>query len=107
MPEFFATKCIICEKLYGHPIPVCRKCGSEKFRYRSIDGDGTVYASTIIRVPGVNHQGDEPFEVCLVSLNKNLRVTARIKDSPGLEPGDAVTYIGSRDGSFWFKLAKK
>lgn len=106
-PSFPAERCRDCDVRYGHPVYVCRECGSEELEDASVEGSGTVYARTTIRVPGSDHQGEEPFEVAVVDVGEEdtVRVTARIEGNPGLEPGDRVTYVDRRDGAFYFRPA--
>lgn len=90
---------------YGHTAYVCRDCGSEGFEEVSVAGSGTVYARTTIRVPGSDHQGEEPFEVAVVDVggDDSVRVTARVEDNPGLGPEDPVEFVERRDGVFYFR----
>ncbi|MFC6732089.1 MULTISPECIES: Zn-ribbon domain-containing OB-fold protein [unclassified Haladaptatus] len=105
MPAFPATACADCGEVYGFPVVACRACGGESFEVNELPGEGTVYARTTIRVPGADHQGQEPFEVCVVDVADAVRVTARILDNPGLEPDDAVQFVEERDGVFFFEAA--
>ncbi|WP_332898445.1 Zn-ribbon domain-containing OB-fold protein [Haladaptatus sp. CMSO5] len=105
MPAFPATECADCGELYGFPVVACRACGSESFEAHDVVGSGTVYARTTIRVPGADHQGQEPFEVCVVDLAADIRITARVLDNPGLSPGDSVQFVEARDGVFFFEAA--
>lgn len=106
-PKFTALRCTDCGELYGHCVSVCRDCGCETLDNALLDGSGTVYARTTIRVPGSDHQGEEPFEVCVIDVGgeKRVRVTARVDDNPGLGPGDPVAFIERRDGAFHFRAA--
>lgn len=99
--------CADCEAVYGHRPTVCRECGSETFEDHDLSGRGRVYASTIIRVPGSDHQGQEPFTVALVDVGEDpsVRVTARVKSEERPDPGTSVEYLGQRRDAFWFQLA--
>ncbi|WP_338727882.1 OB-fold domain-containing protein [Haladaptatus sp. DJG-WS-42] len=105
MPAFPATECADCGELYGFPVVACRDCGCESFETRELDGSGIVYARTTIRVPGADHQGQEPFEVCVVDLADDIRITARVLDNPELGPDDSVQFVEARDGVFFFEAA--
>ncbi len=102
---FPASRCSECDTLYGHHVYACRECSSESIELAPIEGSGTVYARTTIRVPGSDHQGQEPFEVAIVDVGheETVRVTARITDNPELEPGDPVAFLEERDGAFFFE----
>lgn len=84
---------------------VCRECSTETLTEISLEGEGTVYARTTIRVPGSDHQGEEPFEVAVIDVGSDMsvRVTARVENNPELKPGDSVEFIERRDGVFYFE----
>lgn len=103
MSEFPAVRCSDCGALYGHPAPACRECGSETFEEHPVAGEGAVYASTVIRVPGADHQGEEPFEVILVDLPEGIRVTGRIEGVADLSLGDEVVFQAEQEGTFFFE----
>lgn len=71
-----------------------------------ISGHGTVYATTTIRVPGAEFQGDEPYEVCVVDVGtaESVRVTARLTDGKKPTLGDEVKFVEQQDGVFYFKI---
>lgn len=102
---FTAKRCTECGAIYGHPPTVCRECGCEQFEECELPKVGRIYASTIIRVPGSDHQGQEPFTVGVVIIGEDppVRVTARIKSNERLSPDESVEFIGSDDGVFWFR----
>jgi uncharacterized OB-fold protein len=102
---FPASRCVECSALYGHSVYACRECSSESIEPSPIDGVGTVYARTTVRVPGADHQGAEPFEVAVVDVGdeETVRVTARITGNPKLEPGDPVVFLERREGTFYFE----
>lgn len=70
-----------------------------------ISGRGTVYATTTIRVPSTEFNGEEPYEVCLIDVgtDETIRVTARFTDRKELEPGDEVQFVEQRNGTFYFE----
>lgn len=102
--RFTAYRCTDCSELYGRSPAACRECGSERFDAEALSGLGRVYASTVIRVPGSDHQGQEPFVVGLVDVgdDETLRVTARIEEERRLRPETPVAFVESRDGTFVF-----
>jgi uncharacterized protein len=104
-PAFPATTCDACGARYGNPVSVCRECLSEELSATPIDGTGTVYARTTIRVPGSDHRGQEPFDVALVDVGSDdpIRVTARLVGDSGPEPGDAVRFVERRQGVDYFE----
>ena len=107
-PEFPARACVDCGTRYGHEPSVCRECGAETFETEQLHGSARLYASTTIRVPGSDHQGQEPFVVGLVDVGDAVRVTARIEgvetdERP--EPDSPLEYVERRDGTFHFRPA--
>lgn len=102
---FPVSRCTECGELYGHSVYACRKCSSESLAEESIDGDGIVYARTTIRVPGSDHQGQEPFEMAIVDVGsgETVRVTGRVLGTPELGPGDPVAFSERREGTFYFE----
>ena len=110
-PEFPARACADCGTLYGHEPSVCRECGAESLEPRPLDGSARLYASTVIRVPGSDHQGQEPFVVGLVDVAGTVRVTARVEGVDGLENGERpapdapLEYVGEREDAFYFRPA--
>jgi uncharacterized OB-fold protein len=105
VPAFPASKCPECSALYGHPVHACRVCLSESIEPSPIDGHGTVYARTTIRIPGSDHRNEAPFEVAIVDVGRDetVRVTARILGNPETGPGDPVAFLERRDGAFYFE----
>jgi uncharacterized OB-fold protein len=107
-PEFPARACADCGEPYGHEPSVCRECGAEAFETESLPGAARLYASTVIRVPGSDHRGQEPFVVGLVDVGNAVRVTARIEGAEADErpaPDSPLEYVGRRDGTFYFRPA--
>jgi uncharacterized protein len=104
-PAFPATTCDACRACYGHRVSVCRECLNEELSATPIDGTGTVYARTTIRVPGSDHRDQEPFDVALVDVGADnpVRVTARLVGDPGPEPGDPVRFVERRRGVDYFE----
>lgn len=105
VPAFPIQACQECGTAYGHEVYVCRECQADRLQETTTDGAGTVYARTTIRVPGSNEQGEEPFEVATIDVGTvpTVRVTARVLDNPGLEPGDEVVYVEQQDGTAYFE----
>ena len=101
---FTAYRCDDCGQLYSRCPATCRECGSERFATEKLSGQGRLYASTVIRVPGSDHRGEEPFVVGLVDVGDDeiVRVTARIEGERRLPPDTTVTFVASRDGTFVF-----
>ena len=104
-PEFPARACADCGERYGHEPSVCRECGAETFEDHPLPGSARLYASTVIRVPGSDHRGQEPFVVGLVDVADTVRVTARIEADERPEPDTPLEYVERREGAFHFRPA--
>jgi len=102
--RFTAYRCADCGELYGRSPAACRSCGNERFDAEALSGRGHLYASTVVRVPGSDHQGQEPFVVGLVDVGEgeSIRVTARIEGERRLRPDAPVEFVEARDGTFVF-----
>ena len=106
--EFPARACTECGELYGHEPSVCRACGAETFETEPLSGAARLYASTVIRVPGSDHRGQEPFVVGLVDVADAVRVTARVEGVEGEErpePDSPLEFVERREGTFYFRPA--
>lgn len=97
--------CSDCESVYGHPPRVCRECGSETFEDETRSPRSQVYASTVVRVPGADHQGEEPFTVALIDIDgpQRVRITGRIDGEERLPPGSEVVYLRREGETYWFR----
>lgn len=102
---FPARRCPDCGAMFGHPPAACRACGEETLETVELTGPGRLYASTVIRVPGADNQGEEPYRVGLVDIGANdvVRVTARIEGDADPDPEAPVEFVGRRDGAFVFR----
>ena len=72
----------------------------------TISGQGAVYATTTIRVPSTEFEGDAPYEVILVDVgtDESVRVTARLTDREDVAPGDEVQFVEQRNETFYFEI---
>lgn len=111
-PEPFpARRCVDCGSLFGHPPAACRSCGGESLETIELSGRGRLYASTVIRVPGADNQGEEPYRVGIVDVGGRdedvVRVTAQVESDVDLDldPETAVGFVGKREGTFVFRPA--
>jgi len=101
---FTAYRCADCEELYGRAPAACRACGSETFDAAELSGRGRLYSSTVVRVPGSDHQGQEPFVVGIVDVGdeETVRVTARLEGECRYDPDSPVAFVESREDTFVF-----
>lgn len=74
-----------------YPRPVSIYTGSRNLEWREVSGRGTIYACTVIRVPGPGLDGRLPLPVVTVELDEGVRILGNIV---GADP-DSVR-IGGR-----------
>lgn len=64
---------------YQHiPRPVSIYTGSRNIEWREASGRGTIYARTVIRVPGAGVAGRLPLVAAIVELEEGVRIIANI-----------------------------
>ena len=86
--RFEIQKCCDCARHFFYPRQLCPHCGSERFRWITPSGLGTVYATTTVRIdsdPALHR------DITLIDLAEGVRVMSRVGDLP---PGTAR--IGQR-----------
>jgi uncharacterized OB-fold protein len=74
--------------------------GSRNLEWREVSGNGTIYACTVIRVPGPGLEGRLPLSVATVELDEGVRILGNILD---VDP-DKVA-IGQRVAVAWDRLS--
>jgi uncharacterized protein len=100
------VECRQCQAVGFPPQYVCRKCGASEFHEKEIPGIGTVYTHTTIRVAPEAYRDQAPYDIAIVELKPDLRISARIiTDQAGaVHIGDKVTFQRVDDQGYWFKL---
>ena len=79
-----------------YPRPVSLATGSRNLEWRAVSGKGTIYAVTIVRVPGPGLEGRLPLIVATITLDEGVRIIANILDA-----GAATATIGARVVLAW------
>ena len=64
----------------------------------------TVYTETVVHLAPPAFAADAPYQVVIVTLDDNTRVTGRV-DGPHLEIGDTVVAAEPRQGVPYFRKA--
>lgn len=82
-----------------YPRPVSIYTGSRNLGWREVSGKGTIYACTVIRVPGPGLDGRLPLSVATVELDEGVRILGNILD---VDPGKVA--IGQRVELAWDRL---
>ncbi len=83
-----------------YPRPVSIYTGSRNLEWRTVSGNGVVYAKTVVNIAGPGLDGRLPLTVVTVDLDDGARILGNVLDA---EP-DAVR-IGSRVEIAWDHLA--
>ena len=82
-----------------YPRPVSIFTGSRNLEWREVSGKGTIYACTVIRVPGPGLEGRLPLSVVTVELDEGVRILGNIL---GSDPEKVA--IGQRVELAWDRL---
>jgi uncharacterized protein len=100
------VQCKKCLSMGFAPIYVCRNCGSIDLQDARTPGIGNIYTHTTIRIAPDAFRDQVPYDICIVELKPDLRVTARVKVSEAgrLKIGDRVVYEKIDENGYWFKL---
>jgi uncharacterized protein len=69
-----------CGKAIFYPRTFCPACGGSDLTWEVSAGEGTVYATTSMAVPG-----GQPYNVCLIDLDEGFRMMSRIDGIPSRE----------------------
>lgn len=102
------VECPSCGKAAVPPEYVCRKCGQTELRDIAVAGNGTIYTFTTIRIAPEAYRDQAPYDIAVVELDPELRVTARIVPGGSEAPltiGQAVTFDHVDEAGYWFAPA--
>lgn len=83
-----------------YPRPVSIYTGSRNLEWRQVSGKGTIYACTVIRVPGPGLEGRLPLPVATVLLDEGVRILGNI-----LNVDPETVAIGQRVELTWDRLS--
>jgi hypothetical protein len=61
-----------------YPRPVSLFTGKRNLEWREVSGKGSIYAVTVMRVPGLGYGGKPPYVVATIELEEGVRIIARI-----------------------------
>jgi uncharacterized OB-fold protein len=78
------------------PRPVSLATGSRNLQWREVSGNGSVYAVTALRTPGLGADGRLPCVLALIELEEGVRILGNL---PASSPGDVR--IGDRVKLSW------
>lgn len=78
-----AQQCSACGNLRRYLTPVCPRCASTDYTWRTLSGYGTVYTYTVSYRALTDEWRDEmPIVVALVDLEEGIRQMANIVETP-------------------------
>lgn len=69
--------CPACRQALFFPRQFCPHCLGDGLAWITPTGEGTVYATTTVRV-----KQDEPYNVCVVELDEGVRLMSRVDSVP-------------------------
>lgn len=94
--ELLLQYCPESGRFQHYPRPVSIYTGSRNLEWRKVTGNGTIYASTTVRVPGPGLEGRLPLSVVTVELDEGVRILGNVLDT---DPADVA--IGQRVELAW------
>ena len=100
------VKCSTCNTVGIPPQYVCGKCGDTHFIEAEISGKTRIYTYTTMRVAPEAFQAQAPYDIAIVDLPHDLRVTARIekKEDEKIYIGCEVSFERMEENLYWFKI---
>jgi uncharacterized OB-fold protein len=91
--------CTEAKKFQYYPRPVSIYTGRRTLEWREVSGKGSIYAFTVVRIPGPGLEGRLPLCVVTVELDEGVRMIANVLDCA---PEDLA--IGKRVKLAWDRL---
>ena len=93
--------CTEAKKFQHYPKPVSIFTGRRTLEWREVSGKGSIYAFTVVRIPGPGLEGRLPLCVATVELDEGVRMIANIVDC-----APEQLSIGARVTLAWDTLAE-
>lgn len=76
--------CTEAKRFQHYPRPVSLYTGRRTLEWREVSGLGTIYACTVVRIPGPGVEGRIPLCVATVELDEGVRIIANVlRCAPG------------------------
>jgi uncharacterized OB-fold protein len=94
--------CRECRHAQFYPRALCAGCGGVDLEWRRSQGEGRVYAVTVVeRAPSAAFRADVPYVIVLVDLDEGFRMMANVVGDDRLEAaiGDRVRVVFERRGA--------
>ena len=70
--------CTSAQRFQHYPKPVSGFTGRRTLEWREVAGTGTIYACTVVRIPGPGVEGRIPLCVATVELDEGVRIIANV-----------------------------
>lgn len=105
--EIAVLKCKSCKKLFIPPKYICPECAHDVLEEVNISGNGKVYTHTTIRVPPTAYKDSPPYDLAIIELQEDLRVTARMAydEKKEIAIENPVSFAGTDEQGNWvFRL---
>jgi uncharacterized OB-fold protein len=76
-------RCEACGEFHFYPRPVCPHCGTARFAWADVSGNGTVYSFTVVqRAPSPAFADMVPYVVAIVALDEGPHLMSNIVGCP-------------------------
>ena len=72
--------CTVAKRFQHYPKPVSGFTGKRTLEWRQVKGSGSIYACTVVRIPGPGVEGRIPLCVATVELDEGVRIIANVLD---------------------------
>lgn len=92
--------CLTSNRFQHFPRPLSLFTGIRNLEWREVSGNGTVYAHTTLRTPGLGADGRLPLVLATIELDEGVRILGNILN---VQPGEVK--IGARVRVTWDKLS--
>ncbi len=74
--KVYATKCKKCGQLHFPPVADCGSCGSSKFNWKELNGDGEIITFTKVHVKPASFKNELDYIVSIAKLKEGVNVLA-------------------------------
>lgn len=104
MNESMKMKIIECKDCHftsPPPFPLCPSCGSENFLEKQIDGSGSIFTYTIVRMGFGELEKNVPYVLAIIETNEGMKMTTVLTgdvDLDSVKIGDRVCYSHTQEG---------
>lgn len=99
------VRCSQCRTYLIPPVYVCRRCGGTDLEEAEVEGRGTIYTHTTIRVGPESLKDQVPYTVVVVEIAPDLRVSGRLEGASEERPvriGQPVRFVREDEQGLWF-----